>query len=233
MLTPELSGARSLVLSVEDLAVMRGRRRIISGLSLQVADGEIVALVGDNGCGKSTAMGAVAGLFRPRQGQVRIDGHDVWGPARQRQAARRALGYLPEGGEGGEGSGGAGGVGSHALGFLDGSELWALVAAARGAQPPSPELSAALGLPELAARKLGQMSLGQRRRAYLAAALLGPPRLLVLDEPDNGLDAARLDALTALLLAHRAHGAVLLASHDPALVERLGARVVKLVATAG
>ncbi|HRC54486.1 MAG TPA: ABC transporter ATP-binding protein [Kofleriaceae bacterium] len=220
MLTP--------VLRVEDLAVVRGRRRVVSGLALQVAAGEIVALVGDNGCGKSTLMGAVAGLYLPRQGVVQIDGHDVWGPPRQRQAARRALGYLPEGGEGGEGSGGAGGEGSHALGFLSGAELWALVGAARGAPPPAPELMAELGLAELADKKLGQMSLGQRRRAYLGAALLGPPRLLVLDEPDNGLDVTRLEALVALLRSHREHGGVLVASHDPALVERLGARVVTM-----
>lgn len=216
------------LLQVSKLAVRRGTRRVIEGISFEVSAGEIAALVGANGCGKSTLMGAIAGLYRPRQGQVSIAGHDVWGPSRQRTAARRALGYLPEGAEGGEGAGGAGGSGSHALGFLEGRELWALCAAARGAELPSPELREALGLDELAEKKLGQMSLGQRRRAYLAAALLGPPKLLVLDEPDNGLDAARLTALIKLLRAHRAHGAVLLASHDPALVSQLDARVISL-----
>lgn len=222
------SPRQDVLLQVRSLVVRRGPRRVLAGASLEVHPGELVALVGANGCGKSTLMGAIAGLYRPLEGQVRIDGHDVWGPSRQRQAARRALGYLPEGAEGGEGAGGAGGSGSHALGFLEGRELWALCAAARGAEPPSPELSAALGLAELADKKLGQMSLGQRRRAYLGAALLGPPKLLVLDEPDNGLDAARLAALIELLRAHRAHGAVLLASHDPALVSQLEARVISL-----
>lgn len=228
MLSADARGSTAPVLAVSELAVTRGRRRVVSGLSFEVAPGEIVALVGVNGSGKSTVMGAVAGLYRPRQGQVRIEGHDVWGPPAQRREARRRLGYLPEGGEGGEGSGGAGGVGSHALGFLRGEELWALVAAARGAQPPTSELRAALGLDELGARELGQMSLGQRRRAYLGAALLGAPRLLVLDEPDNGLDAARLAALVDLLRAHRGGGAVLLVSHDPELLQRLEARVVAL-----
>ena len=73
------------------------------------------------------------------------------------------------------------------------------------------------------------MSLGQRRRACLGAALLGPPDLLVLDEPDNGLDAKRLDALIALLKAHAATGgATILASHDAALLDELGARVIAL-----
>lgn len=223
-----LATAARPLLQVRSLAVRRGSRRVVSNVSLDVEAGEVVALVGENGCGKSTLMGAIAGLYRPREGQVLIDGQDVWGPSRQRQAARRALGYLPEGAEGGEGAGGAGGSGSHALGFLEGHELWALCAAARGAEPPSPALTTALGLTELADKKLGLMSLGQRRRAYLGAALLGPPKLLVLDEPDNGLDAARLTALIELLRAHRAHGAVLLASHDPALVSQLEARVISL-----
>ena len=73
------------------------------------------------------------------------------------------------------------------------------------------------------------MSLGQRRRACLGAAFMGPPALLVLDEPDNGLDVARLDALVALLTAHAAAGhAAILASHDAALLERLAARIVRL-----
>jgi ATPase subunit of ABC transporter with duplicated ATPase domains len=73
------------------------------------------------------------------------------------------------------------------------------------------------------------MSLGQRRRTCLAAALLGPPKLLVLDEPDNGLDGKRLDALADLLKAH-AHAKLgaLIATHDRELLERIGARVVAL-----
>jgi ABC-2 type transport system ATP-binding protein len=163
-------------------------------------------------------MGAVAGLFEPREGLVTIEGHNVWGPTRERRAARRALGYLPEGGD--------------AMGFLQGRELWALVAATRATAPPSPELRSALGLDELEPLKLEQMSLGQRRRACLAAALLGPPRLLVLDEPDNGLDTARHEAMIELVNAHRAHGGVLLASHDPALLRRLDVRVVEMAGAA-
>jgi ATPase subunit of ABC transporter with duplicated ATPase domains len=86
-----------------------------------------------------------------------------------------------------------------------------------------------LGLDELENLALDRMSLGQRRRACLAAALLGPPPLLVLDEPDNGLDARRLDALAEILLEHAAAGhAALVATHDRALLERVHAREVSL-----
>ncbi len=205
------------VLSVEDLAVRRGARTVFTGLALHIEAGEIVALVGPNGCGKSSLMGAVCGLYQPRQGLVRVAGKNPWGPAQERRAARAALGYLPGGADGGD-----------PMGFLHARELWALVAATRGVAQPSDELKQALGLDELAHLKIDQMSLGQRRRACLAAALLGPPALLVLDEPDNGLDAARLEAMIALVTAHRAHGGVLLASHDPALLQRLEVRVVEM-----
>ena len=77
------------------------------------------------------------------------------------------------------------------------------------------------------------MSLGQRRRACLGAALLGPPRLLVLDEPDNGLDAKRADALVELLKAHAAAGhAAIVATHDPSLLERAGARNIAIASNA-
>ena len=103
------------------------------------------------------------------------------------------------------------------------------MAATRGCAPPSPALCDALGLDELRDAAIERMSLGQRRRACLGAAFLGPPDLLVLDEPDNGLDAKRLDALIALLKAHAAaDGAAILASHDAALLDELGARVITL-----
>ncbi|HWO17813.1 MAG TPA: ABC transporter ATP-binding protein [Kofleriaceae bacterium] len=197
---------------IDQLAVRRGGRTVIEGVSLAVDPGEIVGVVGKNGCGKSTLLGCVAGVLAPRDGRITVDGASVWGARRERVAARRALGYVPEGAD--------------PPGFLLGGELWALCAASRGAGPPSAELRAALGLDELRATALERMSLGQRRRACLGAAFIGPPKLLVLDEPDNGLDAKRLDALVALVRAHAADGgACLLASHDAALLDQLGARV--------
>jgi len=193
----------------------RGRRAVIDELSFAVAPGEIVGVVGRNGCGKSTVLLAVAGVLAPRRGRVTIAGASVWGAHGERWRARRALGYVPEGAD--------------APGFLRGGELWALVAATRGTAPPTPALREALGLDELHDLVLDRMSLGQRRRACLGAALLGPPALLVLDEPDNGLDVKRLDALVELTRAHAAAGgACVLASHDGALLDRLGARIVEL-----
>lgn len=208
-----------MTLAIDSLVVRRGGRTVIAELSLEVRGGDVVALVGTNGCGKSTLLSCVAGVLPPHAGRITIDGASVWGTQRERTRARRALGYVPEGAD--------------PPGFLLATELWALCAAARGTAPPSAALRDQLGLDELADLALERMSLGQRRRACLGAAWLGPPRLLVLDEPDNGLDARRLAALVTLIRAHaEAGGAVLLASHDAAWLDELGARRHAMAASA-
>ena len=202
-------------LRVERLVVRRGGRTIIDGLDVTADPGEVVGIVGKNGCGKSTLLMAIAGVLAPTDGRILVAGHSVWGTRSQRTQARRALGYVPEGAD--------------PPGFLRAGELWAVCAAARGTSPPGQTLIEALGLDELTELALERMSLGQRRRACLAAALLGPPALLVLDEPDNGLDARRLEALVRLLRDHASAGhAAIISTHDGALLEQIGARVVSL-----
>ena len=204
-----------MIASVQRLVVRRGGRTVIDELELAADAGEIVGIVGKNGCGKSTLLMAIAGVLAPTDGRITIDGASVWGVHRDRVRARRALGYMPEAAD--------------PPGFLLAGELWAVCAASRGTEAPTPELIDKLGLDELRELALDRMSLGQRRRACLGAALLGPPKLLVLDEPDNGLDVARLDALVELLRAHAAAGnAAMIATHDTQLLERIDARVVAL-----
>jgi len=204
-----------MILTIKDLVVRRGARTIIDGLSLEVPDGEVVGIVGKNGCGKSTLLMAIAGVLAPTEGRITIGGHDVWGSTRHRNEARRALGYVPEGAD--------------PPGFLLGGELWTMVAAARKSPPPTAELVATLGLDELRDTALERMSLGQRRRACIGAAMIGSPHLLVLDEPDNGLDAKHADALVELLRDHtKATNSAIVATHDRGLLERVNARTVEL-----
>jgi ABC-2 type transport system ATP-binding protein len=204
-----------VICRVEQLVVRRGGRTIVDGFDLALDPGETAGIVGKNGCGKSTLLMAIAGVLAPTDGRVLVGGASVWGGARERLRSRKALGYVPEAAD--------------PPGFLLGGELWAMCAASRGTEAPSPSLIEALGLDELRELALERMSLGQRRRACLGAALLGPPDLLVLDEPDNGLDGKRADALVEIVRAHAAAGhASIIATHDRGLLDRTNARVVQL-----
>lgn len=204
-------------LRVTNLDVKRGGRTIVHAFDLVVEPGEVVGIVGKNGSGKSTLLMSIAGVLEPSDGRIEIAGANVWGSANERRRARTALGYVPENAD--------------PPGFLRANELWALCAASRGVDGPSKELASALDLDELAELALERMSLGQRRRACLGAAFLGSPALLVLDEPDNGLDARRAEVLVSLLRAHAESGrAALFATHDRALLDAAGARIVTIAA---
>ena len=206
-----------MLLRIDSLAVRRGGRTIIEGISLEVGAGELVGVVGANGSGKSTLLGCIAGVLPPRDGRVTIADAAVWGSHAERTRARRAIGYVPEAAD--------------PPGFLTGAELWALCAASRQCELPTAALVDKLGLDELRDKPLDKLSLGQRRRACLGGAFTGPPKLLVLDEPDNGLDAKHLAALVELVNQHAADGgACILASHDAALLDQLGARRFALAA---
>ena len=202
------------MISVEGLVVRRGSRTIIRDFALQAERGAI-GIVGKNGCGKSTLLMALAGVLAPTEGRVLIDKHDVWGTSVHRKAARRALGYVPEAAD--------------PPGFLLGGELWSLVSHVRDDAKPTSELEAALGMAELRELALDRMSLGQRRRAVIAAAMIGAPRVLILDEPDNGLDGKHAATLIELLKSHVAENAIaIVATHDRELLNRIDARVVEL-----
>ncbi len=197
----------TVVIEAARLRKRRGGRLVVEDVSFAVARGEVAALVGVNGAGKSTILSMVAGALSPDGGWIAVTGAT--------SGRRRQLGYVPEAAD--------------PPGQLTGGELLALAAALRGAAALDEATRARLGVDALAGQRIERMSLGQRRRVCLAAALVGDPPALVLDEPDNGLDVDGLDALVALIAAATARGAaVLVATHAPAVRERLGAREILL-----
>jgi ABC-2 type transport system ATP-binding protein len=202
------SGSSAIAIEVRGLGKRRGGRWVLDDVSFTIDRGEVVALIGGNGAGKSTLLACAAGALDADRGWVAIAGAT--------SGRRRHVGYAPEAGD--------------APGHLTGAELWRLVSALHGGATLDDEATTLLALATVAPLRLERMSLGQRRRAVLAAALIGAPPALLLDEPDNGLDAAGLDALVTLVAREAARGAaVLVATHDPAVRERLGARNLTLV----
>jgi len=195
-------------LVVRELTKRLGGKPVLRGLSLEVADGETVAVVGPNGSGKSTLLRIVAGVLAPESGDVFLDDASLL----RDPSLRRHVGYLPEGAD--------------PLPHLSVNELLSLTATLRRASPPPEALLSRLGVDSIAHQRLGTLSLGQRRRACLAAALIGDPWLLVCDEPTNGLS---VDGVTELAKLLRERGkSCLVATHDAAFAESVGARIVRL-----
>ncbi len=144
---------------------------VCSGLRLELGTG-LVLLLGPNGSGKSTLLKLASGVEKPDEGRILIDGRDLW---KEEAAARRALAYLPEFPD----------LTPYAR--LD--EILGLVCRLR--ERPESEGQEALsffGLREMAHLTVRQLSLGQRRRATFAAALVGSPPNIFLDEPLAGMD---------------------------------------------
>ena len=203
----------------------RRRRRVVravDGLSLRVEPGEAVGLIGANGAGKSTTVKLLTGILVPTAGTVRTCGLDP--VARRRDLARR-IGVVF-------------GQRSQLWWDLPLAESFRLLAAihrlpAAVWRPRLDELDARLDLGGFLTTPVRQLSLGQRMRGEVAAALLHSPELLLLDEPTIGLDVVSSERLRRFLRAERAERGttLLLTTHDMGDVERLCERV--LVVEAG
>lgn len=195
---------------VESVTKRYGETLAVDGVSLRVGAGEVYALLGANGAGKSTLIRMMTGLSEPDSGSVTVCGE---GMARRAIAAKRHIGYLPE-----------------ELYFyqrLTGREYLRLVAGLKGADASG--VAAEIEFFELSAvadKWVGGYSLGMRKKLGLAAAFTGSPRVLVLDEPLNGLDVEMMRKLRLRLASERDAGrSFLVSSHVMSFVERVADRV--------
>jgi len=189
----------------------------VDGVSLEVATGEIVALLGPSGCGKSSLLGAIVGIVEPSAGAVAFDGEDVT----HTPIHQRGFGLVFQDGQLFPHRSVAGNI---AYG-LDANGTGRLEREVRVA-----ELLELVGLAGLGDRKITELSGGQRQRVALARSLAPRPRLLCLDEPLSSLDAelrTRLaDDLREVLTASGI--TALLVTHDPAEAARIADRTVKM-----
>ena len=188
---------------------------VIRNLSVSVAPGESLAIIGPSASGKTTLVRLLLGLWRPQSGVVRLDGADIsrW----DRDALGQHLGYLPQ-----DVALFAGTVGENIARLADLSNAQDSERIVRAAQlAHAHELI--LQLPEGYDTQIGEagavLSGGQRQRIALARAVFGEPRIVVLDEPDANLDTAGEVALLAAMADMKARGTtVILVSHNPALM---------------
>ena len=205
---------------VGDVVKAFGKRRdvkAVAGVSFTAPDGEITGLLGPNGAGKTTLLRMLATLLAPDSGSATIDGLDV---VRDRFAVRRRIGVL-----------------SDARGLyprLTARENIRYYGALHGLSGAAlarriDELVAVLGIEAIADRRALGFSQGERMKVAIARALVHDPRVILLDEPTNGLDIMSTRALRELLRGLRAQGRCLLfSSHVMQEVSALCDRVVIL-----
>jgi ABC-2 type transport system ATP-binding protein len=184
-------------ISVDGLTKRYGDVTAVEDLSLTVRPGAVTGFLGPNGAGKTTALAAIVGLVRPTAGHVLIDGR----PIGSTQPDARKLGVHIES------------SGAHP-GRSARDHLRSLAALAGLPRRRVHEVLAMVELEHAAGRRVGKYSTGMRQRLGLAAALLGDPEILVLDEPLNGLDPQGIRWLRTFLRERAAAGGtVLLSSH--------------------
>jgi ABC-type multidrug transport system ATPase subunit len=202
------------VIDVTELSVRFGATTAVDGVSFKVAAGSTLALWGANGAGKSTVIRAILGL-QDFTGTIRVGGHDV---RRKGRCARELIGYVPQ-----------------QLALYD--DLRALdflrfVAGLRRAPSDQPEaLLHRVALAEHGRKPVAALSGGMKQRLALAAALLGDPPVLILDEPTASLDAeARAHLIQLLGELRRAGKTMMITSHRSEEVAALADDILVMVA---
>lgn len=194
-----------MTLEVEQIHTYYGQSHILQGITLCVEDGETVALLGRNGAGKTTTMRSIVGLTPARSGTIRWDGQEITGE-RTYRIARRGLAFVPSG--------------RRVYGSLTVGQNLALAAQTgrRGsAWSPSRVLELFPKLDELVDRQAAFLSGGEQQMLKLARALLSGPRLLLLDEPTEGLSPAIVGDLGRWLTLLREERVTVLITEQNAL----------------
>ncbi|ADC61919.1 ABC transporter ATP-binding protein [Allochromatium vinosum] len=202
------------MIEVRHLSRHYGALKAVQDVSFSIDTGEIVGLLGHNGAGKTTIMKMLTGYLEPSAGTITIDGLDI---AEQRREAQRRIGYLPENcplyPE---------------MTVLDSLDYQASLLGLAPAQRPA-AIRRAVERTELgpkATAAIGTLSRGYRQRVGVAQAILHEPRILILDEPTNGLDPAQIQHMRALVRELAREATLIISTHILQEVEAVCGRVL-------
>ncbi|WP_424184162.1 urea ABC transporter ATP-binding subunit UrtE [Actinokineospora sp. G85] len=191
------------MLEMIDVNVGYGRTTVVHGVTVEVPADSVVAITGHNGAGKTTLLRAAAGLLRPSSGKVVLDGVDVT-RMRPNERVKRGLAYVPQG--------------QQSFGQLTAEDNLKLVADTRrdGKRLIREALDMFPALVPMLGRRAGLLSGGQRQQLAIARALITQPRLLVLDEPTEGIQpsvVAEIEATIRSLAAGSGLSVLLVEQH--------------------
>ncbi|WP_392971956.1 urea ABC transporter ATP-binding subunit UrtE [Streptomyces sp. LN245] len=181
------------MLEIDTVHVGYHRSLVLHGVSVEVPRDGVAAVLGHNGAGKSTLLRAAVGLLGPRSGSVRLDGEDIT-RLRPHERVARGMAYVPQG--------------QQAFPHLTTAENLQLVADGRrrGREAITEALDLFPALRALSGRRAGLLSGGQRQQLSIARALVTEPRVLLLDEPTEGIQPSVVAEIEETILALAARG---------------------------
>ena len=203
------------MIQVEHLTKRYGGHTAVDDISFTVEDGCIYGLLGPNGAGKSTTMNIITGYLSATDGTVTINGHDI---AEEPAAAKACIGYLPEQ--------------PPLYQDMTVREYLLFVAELKGTRKKADRIAAVenacarTGLQEMEGRLIRNLSKGYRQRVGIAGALLGTPKVIILDEPTVGLDPAQMIEIRSLIHDLGKTHTVILSSHILSEVQTVCDRVL-------
>ena len=192
--------SKDYLLQISKLSKSFDQTKALVGINFHLKPGTITALIGPNGSGKTTLIKSIVGLHFPDKGQITVAGHDI---ATDPIDAKKIIGYVPDGPNG--------------FDYLSGAELLSLTAKLRQAQYPDKDLTQLIKdfrLTPIIHHRISSYSRGNRQKLAFVAALIGQPKLLIIDEPVVGLDPESIEVFgDALKEFAKNGGAVLFSTH--------------------
>lgn len=204
------------MISVENLTKYYGDHLAVDNVSFEITDGHVYGFLGPNGAGKSTTMNIITGCLSATEGSVLIDGHDIFDEPNE---AKKLIGYLPE----------------HPPLYLNESpeEYLRFVGEAKGlkGEELSEQVEMAVkrtGIAQVRHRRIAALSKGYKQRVGIAQALLGNPRVIILDEPTVGLDPIQIIEIRDLIRELGRTHTVIFSSHILSEVQTICDRILMI-----
>ncbi len=202
------------MIQVENITKKYGNFVAVDKINFEIEEGEIVGFLGPNGAGKSTTMNMITGFIEPTEGRIIVDGYDI---SKKAKKAKKEIGYMPEG--------------VPLYNELTVTEFVTYMAELKGVAKKErkekvKKIIEETGLEDVKNKLTKNLSRGYKQRVSLAGALVGNPKVIILDEPTVGLDPKQVTEIRALIKELGKKHTVILSSHILSEVSQICNRVI-------